>query len=173
MPAGWSGERWIARWLQRRLGAVVLRGPAVVVAERTEADKAIEVEARHDGYRPGFGLIHQRRWRLEASGDALHGEDLLIVGGESASPRDVAIRFHLHPAVQASEAEGGRIRLVLPNQETWIFGASPIAAHMEESVFFPTTDRPRRTEQIVLAFNTRQAETVRWRFDKVEAAAKT
>jgi uncharacterized heparinase superfamily protein len=164
--AGWLGERLLARWLQRRLGAVILRGPAAVGAERTESDKAIQVEARHDGYRAGFHLLHQRRWRLEADGQALQGEDIFIPDGESASPRDVAIRFHLHPAVQATEVEGGRIGLILPNEEAWIFDAKPIAARMEESVFFPTTDRPRRTEQIVLAFNTRQAPTVRWRFER-------
>jgi uncharacterized heparinase superfamily protein len=79
----------------------------------------------------------------------------------------VAIRFHLHPAVRASEVGGG-VRLVLPNEETWIFTADPVGVRLEESVFFPTTDRPRRTEQIVLAFNTRNATAVSWRFRRVE-----
>jgi uncharacterized heparinase superfamily protein len=168
-PGGWAAERRIAGWLQRRLGAVVLRGPAVVTAERSESGDAIDLKARHDSYRPGFGLSHERRWRLEADGCVLHGEDAFIPDRESAGPRDVAIRFHLHPSVRTSEAEDG-LRLVLPNEETWIFAAHPVAWRMEESVFFSTTDRPRRTEQIVLAFNTRQADTVRWRFERMAPA---
>lgn len=166
-----SGENWVARWLQRRLGAVVLRGPATVTAERNESHEAIEVKARHDGYGASFDLVHERRWRLEANGAVLYGEDAFIPEYGRAGSHDVAIRFHLHPAVRASEIAGGGIRLVLPNEETWVFAASPISLRMEESVFFPTRDRPRRTEQIVLSFNTRQAETVRWRFERVRPAS--
>jgi uncharacterized heparinase superfamily protein len=167
---GWSGERWIAGWLERRLGVVVLRGPAAVTAERNEAGQEIEVKARHDGYRAGFGLVHERRWRLDATGDVLHGEDAFIPEGERTRPRDVAIRFHLHPTVRASEGGGGGIRLVLPNEETWMFDAGPAPMRVEESIFFPTTDRPRKTEQIVLAFDTRQFDKVRWRFTRVSSA---
>jgi uncharacterized heparinase superfamily protein len=170
-PAGSSGDRWTAHWLQRRLGAVVLRGPATGASERSETGEGIHLKARHDGYAAAFGLVHERRWRLDAGGDVLEGEDAFIPAGESASPRDVAVRFHLHPAVRVSEVEGGSLRLVLPDGETWTFEAGPIAFRIEESVYFPTTDRPRRTEQIVLAFNTRQAETVRWRFARLKPSA--
>jgi len=164
---GASHERWITAWLQRRLGAVVLRGPTTVTSDRSESHEAIEVKARHDAYRSAFGLVHERRWRLESEGGVLEGEDLLISDGERAGSHEVAIRFHLHPGVRAREVEGAGIQLALPNNETWIFRASSIAPKMEESVFFPTTDRPRRTEQIVLAFNARQAGGVRWRFERV------
>ncbi len=163
--------RWVAPWLQRRLGAVILRGPAVLEVERSEGVEGIGLTASHDGYRAGFGLVHERRWRLETSGNALFGEDAFIADGAAAAdPHDVAIRFHLHPTVRASEVEGG-VRLVLPNEEAWLFQADPVAARLEESVFFPTTDRPRRTEQIVLAFNTRNATSVAWLFRRVGAAA--
>jgi uncharacterized heparinase superfamily protein len=165
---GGAGERRVAGWLQRRLGAVVLRGPAMVRLERSESEEGIVLTAAHDGYQAGFGLVHERRWRLEASGDSLHGEDRLMPDGDGRGDQDVAIRFHLHPATRANEVEGG-IRLVLPNEETWLFEAAPVGMRLEESVFFPTTDRPRRTEQIVLAFNTRQAKSVTWRFRRVEA----
>jgi uncharacterized heparinase superfamily protein len=160
----------MGHWLHRRVGAVVLRGPGAVTAERNDMSDAIEVKARHDGYRLAFGLVHERRLQLEEGGSILHGEDIFIPAGKRAGQRDVAIRFHLHPAVRTSEVEGG-IRLTLPNDETWIFSAGPIASRMEESVYFPTTDRPRRTDQIVLAFSTRQAETVRWRFARVAPAS--
>jgi uncharacterized heparinase superfamily protein len=63
--------------------------------------------------------------------------------------------------------EEGRIRLRLPNQETWLFHSSLAAPRIEESVFFPTSDRSRKTEQIVLAFNTRETTQVRWCFEQV------
>ena len=163
---GSSGERWLAGWLQRRLGTVVLRGPAIIAAERKESEEAIETRACHNAYRAAYGLLYERSWRLAADGTVLDGEDVFIPEGEASALCDVAIRFHLHPTVRASELDGGRIRLVLPSEETWIFHAGTIAPRMEESVFFPATDRPRRTEQIVLAFNTRQAERVRWRFER-------
>ncbi len=167
---GGAGERRVAAWLQRRLGEVVLRGPGMVRVERTEWEEALGVTASHDGYRADFGLVHERRWRLDASGNLLYGEDLLIAEREGAGPQDVAIRFHLHPAIRVSEAEGG-VRLILPNNETWMFDASSPGVRLEESVFFPTTDRPRRTEQIVLAFNTREMRTVAWRFTRLETAS--
>jgi uncharacterized heparinase superfamily protein len=41
---------------------------------------------------------------------------------------------------------------------------------LEESIFFPTTDRPRKTEQIVIVFNTRQFNRMHWRFTRVSLA---
>ena len=162
-----AGERRLAAWLQRRLGEVVLRGPETVRAERHEAEEGPSIVASHDGYRPDFGLVHERRWRLEAGGNILRGEDRLVPDGQEAGEGDVAIRFHLHPAVRVSEVAGG-VRLILPNDETWMFEASSPGLRLEESVFFPTTDRPRRTEQIVLAFNRRDTQAVIWRFRRVE-----
>jgi uncharacterized heparinase superfamily protein len=112
-------------------------------------------------------VVHERRWRLEAGGNILRGEDLFVADGQAAGAGDVAIRFHLHPAVRVSEVAGG-VRLILPNDETWMFEASSPGVRLEESVFFPTTDRPRRTEQIVLAFNRRDTQAVTWRFRRVE-----
>jgi uncharacterized heparinase superfamily protein len=163
---GGAGERRVSAWLQRRLGAVILRGPRRVRVERSESEGGTTLVASHDGYHAGFGLVHERRWRVEGGG-SLHGEDVLVPEGERGGAHDVAIRFHLHPAVRASEVGGG-VRLVLPNEETWIFTADPVGVRLEESVFFPTTDRPRRTEQIVLAFDTRNATAVNWQFRRVE-----
>jgi uncharacterized heparinase superfamily protein len=139
-----------------------------VRVERNESDEGITLSASHDGYRTSFGLVHERRWHLDKSGD-LQGVDVLVPEEKGVAAQDVVIRFHLHPAVRVSEGEGG-VRLVLSNEETWLFAADPVAPRLEESVFFPTTDRPRRTEQIVLAFNTRNAKTVNWEFRRLKTA---
>jgi uncharacterized heparinase superfamily protein len=166
---GGVAERWVAPWLQRRLGAVILRGPETVRVERNGSEDGVTLTASHDGYRAAFGLVHERRWRLDADGQSLHGEDRLVPEGGKAGALDVAVRFHLHPAVRVGEAEAG-IRLTLPNEEVWLFEASPAAARLEESVFFPTTDRPRRTAQIVLAFSTRSTNAVTWRLRRLLVA---
>ena len=165
-PPGAPTQGWIAAWLARRLGPVVLQGPGTVVARRDDAAEAIELTASHDGYQARFGIVHERRWRLSSAGDVLEGEDVFTTerGGAAA----VAVRFHLHPSVRATEAEaGGPVELVVPGRETWRFEASPTALRIEESVFFATTDRPRRTDQIVLAVTATETTTVRWRFERL------
>jgi uncharacterized heparinase superfamily protein len=170
IPERWSLARSIAAWLQRRLGTIVLNGPTVVSAERNDNSQLIEIRASHDGYRARFGLTHERRWQLAASGEEFHGQDVFIPDGESTPARDVAIRFHLHPTVKATSLESGRVKLVLPNQEAWFFDANGAAVEVEESVFFPTSDRPRRSEQLVLSFSTAETRKVRWRFERVGPA---
>jgi uncharacterized heparinase superfamily protein len=166
---GGGPDRWVASWLERRLGPVILRGPSAVPSERTEVDGSIEVLASHDGYRAVFGLVHERRWRLAADGGLLEGEDAFSLDDSDRAGPDLAIRFHLHPAVQTGKPGPDGIKLVLPGQETWMFQADPAIIRVEESVFFATTDRGRRSEQLVLAFNTGETRRVRWRFERLGA----
>jgi uncharacterized heparinase superfamily protein len=160
-------ERRVAGWLLRRVGPVVIAGPERVAAERSEREHAQMLSASHDGYRPRFGLTHERRWLLAPKGNVLEGED--IFWGEGAAQNAQAIiRFHLAPGIKASLAQGGRVvMLVLPNREAWQFSALPIEAHLEDSVFLATPDGMRRTEQIVLAIRPSETPSVRWRFERL------
>jgi uncharacterized heparinase superfamily protein len=170
VPPGAPTQGWIAAWLERRLGPVVLQGPTSVVARRNDAAEAIELTASHDGYQPRFGILHERRWRLSAGGDVLEGEDVFT--SERGAASAVAVRFHLHPSARASQAQAdGPVQVVLANQETWRFEASAAASRIEESIFFATTDRPRRTEQIVLAITATGKASVRWRFERLRNAS--
>jgi uncharacterized heparinase superfamily protein len=163
---GSSRPGWISAWLERRLGPVVLQGPTTVSVQRDDAADAIELTASHDGYEPGFGIVHERRWRLSSGGDVLEGEDVFRSQSGGAAP--AAVRFHLHPSVRAAQSEaGGPVDVVLADRETWRFEADPATLRIEESVFFATTDRPRRTEQIVLAVTGGQTTRVRWRFARI------
>ena len=60
---------------------------------------ARRLEASHDGYVKGFGLVHQRRLILGNDGKEVRGEDQLTPKGRrkirEAAP--YAIRFHLAP----------------------------------------------------------------------------
>ena len=158
-------EPWLAAWLSRRLGAVVIDGPGAVPVERDE----MRLSASHDGYRKIFGLTHRRAWRLDPSGDRLEGEDDFVRDAASAGVDDVTIRFHLDPGVTAGPVEGGSLVLMLPDGEAWRFDASPVEARLEESVFFACSDGARRTAQIVLAVRVSETPSVRWRFERVRS----
>jgi uncharacterized heparinase superfamily protein len=121
------------------------RRPETVEAERQEANGAQWLDASHDGYRRGFGVIHRRRLYLSESGDDLRGED--AVEGEN-TPAFV-VRFHLHPAVVASlQPDDNAVLLRLPTGASWRLRASRARLTVEESVYM--AGEPRRTSQVVL-----------------------
>nr|WP_205790282.1 heparinase II/III family protein [Microvirga makkahensis] len=163
----WLNRR-IARWLMRRIGPVVLSGPERVTSERSEREHAQILTASHDGYRPRFGLTHERRLQLSPQGNLLEGEDIFWGEGSAAATAEAVIRFHLAPGVKASRAQGGRVvMLVLPNHEAWQFTAIPSEASVEDSVFLAAPDGMRRTEQIVLGIRPSVTPSVRWRFERL------
>ena len=119
-----------------------------VGCRRHDADGQTWLELSHDGYREPFGLIHRRRLYLGASGEDLRGEDRL----EGAEAPAFAIRFHLHPQVKASLAQGGgAVLLQLPKGGGWRFRAAGAALAVEPSVYLGFDGQIRRSQQIVLA----------------------
>lgn len=165
MGGGWWGEHRIVEWLTDRIGPVILRGPGDVKAERTLDGDAVVLAARHDGYVREFGVVHERRWRLSTIETLLEGEDAFVREGKTGHrAHEVAIRFHLHPAVEVHGGEGGRFALTTPSGETWQFSAEGADAAIEESVYFAGLTGARRTDQIVLYLKVQETARVRWRF---------
>lgn len=157
--------RLASAWLARRIGAVVLSGPRDVKAERTSEAGALVLAARHDGYAREFGIVHERRWRLLAGGCGLEGEDAFVtVGKPRTRAHEVAIRFHLHPAIAAASEPDGRLQLTSPLGEVWHFEAQGATVALEESVYFAGLTGARRTDQIVLYLSAAEGARVRWRF---------
>src|SRR5204862_7886974 len=82
---------------------------ADVAIERSEDNDCSRIEASHDGYVKGFGLVHQRRLSLGNDGKEVRGEDRLIARGRrrirEAAP--FAIRFPLAPGVEATVTAAG------------------------------------------------------------------
>src|SRR3546814_2687549 len=111
---------WSSDVCSSDLGGIGARR-AAVACRRDEADGSIWLETSHDGYLPVFGLTHHRRLFLSASGDDLRGEDRFTAETSGAArPCDVALRFHLHPEVQAMAAQDGRsVVLRLPKGSGW------------------------------------------------------
>lgn len=149
------------------------RRPVQVGTERDEDDGNHWVTAQHDGYVPVFGLTHERRVYLAADGDDIRGEDVLSRSG-STPPRvgrGFALRFHLHPAVQASLVQNGSaVLLRLPSGAGWRLIAEGGTLSLAESIYLGTPDDVRRTEQVVVSGTLDSdviAARVKWALKKV------
>ncbi len=135
------------------------RGPMKVTCERAEEDGSLWVAATHDGYGPSFGLTHARQLFLAADGDDLRGEDRLT----GKPGRGFAIRFHLHPSVQASlTQDGATVLLRTPSGAGWRLKAEGAVMSLGESIYLGSGER-RKTQQIILDGHVGTAgAAVRW-----------
>ncbi len=135
------------------------RAPNSVRCERAEEGGHQWIAAAHDGYRPRFGVTYARELYLAADGEDLRGEDKLT--GRSGAP--FTVRFHLHPAVEASLIEdGGGALLRLASGAVWRLRAAGAAMSLGESIYLGTGEL-RKTQQIVLSGTTGPSgATVRW-----------
>ena len=142
-----------------------------VHVERQESNENVWLTARHNGYGESFGLIHHRKLYMAARGDELRGEDRLAAVDQDTTqhrpdmPEDraFAIRFHFHPAVQASMVQdGAAILLRLPGGTGWRLRASRAKIDLAESIYFGTGGA-KRTQQAVLSGRTdSDGATVKW-----------
>lgn len=154
-------------FLADRLGEVILAGPRTTELSRQEENGETHVTAAHDGYVSRFGIRHERRLILAADGLSLNGLDsftspsgaMAARGGKDA----FSIRFHLHPAVEASRIEGGEgVLLVLPDNSAWLLGAPGHAVEIEESIRFSDIRGSRRAQQVVIHGRALRSASVRW-----------
>ena len=129
------------------------KGVTDVVIERSEDNDCSRLEAAHDGYVKGFGLIHQRRISLGNDGKEVRGEDRLQPRGRrkirEAAP--YAIRFHLAPGVEATiTADGMGAILRSPAAPPWNFRCRGAMLVLEESLTIDGHGRPVPTTQLVV-----------------------
>lgn len=127
------------------------RRPRKVSASREDSKDALLVDAAHDGYMALNGIVHRRRLYLGAQGHDLRGEETLNCTTRLARPVQAALRFHLHPRVQASPVQGGaEVLLRLPGGSGWRFARSGGGLALENGVYMGDGARPRQTKQIVI-----------------------
>ena len=161
----------VLRWefARQRIGPRLLGGPHQVDSERLDAAQGTSISARHDGYLHRFGLLHARQLSLSADGARLIGKDRLLPKEVRRGKCQVAVRFHLHPDVRVSQAQGGGLLLKLPGGEGWRFrcGGDPA---IEDSIYVGG-ETPRRCEQIVITSEV-GSETLEliWMFERMSAA---
>lgn len=145
---------------------------AAVTCRRDEAEGSIWLEASHDGYLPVFGLTHHRRLFLSASGDDLRGEDRFTAeAARPLTPCGFALRFHLHPAVQAMPAQDGRsVVLRLPKGSGWRLRCAGAGIALEPSVYLGQPGQLRRSQQIVLSGRAESDDTVvKWALQRLDS----
>ncbi len=135
------------------------RAPLSVRCERAEHDGQQWISVSHDGYRERFGLIYTRELFLAADGEDLRGEDRL-----SGRPgANFAVRFHLHPAVEAALVEGeSAARLSLPSGSCWRLRAVGADMSLVESIYLGSGE-VRKTHLVILNGTALPGgTTVRW-----------
>ena len=144
------------------------RRPRRVECVREEADGNVWLAMSHDGYEASLGLIHRRRIYLSHDGADLRGEDTVAGRYDGA----YAIRFHLHPDVQASVIQNGAAALLrLPSGIAWRLQAAGGGLELAESVYLGKRGEMRRGEQIVIAGPLADdSTTIKWALKRVPKA---
>jgi len=121
---------------------------------RENLNDSVSVKVIHNGYEKRFGVLHERTLVLSNDGKKLKGQDRLSgrklkkIAGQS-----VALRFHLHPGVQAFKAPDGRVSLETRGGKTWIFDIDDENAEIEDSLYLAQRDNPVASKQITVSTN--------------------
>ena len=129
------------------------KGVADVEIARSEDNDCSRIEASHDGYVKGFGLVHQRRLSLGNDGKEVRGEDRLSPRGRKKirEAAAYAIRFHLAPGVEATvTADGMGAILRSSGAPPWNFRCRGAMLQIEESLFIDGRGQPVPTLQLVV-----------------------
>ena len=162
--------------------------PDHVPVQITHAEDGFRFEGGHDGYVSTHGLTHARILELTFDGRGMVGEDMLIamepdhrllfdqrMNAVKLHGLTFAIRFHLHPEVDAEIDMGGSaVSMALRSGEIWVFrhdGKQEMT--LEPSVYLEKGRlQPRATKQIVLTGRAMEyASRVRWSLAKAQDTA--
>ncbi len=129
------------------------KGVEDVTVDRSEDNDCSRLEASHDGYVRGFGLVHKRSLMLGNDGKELRGADQMIPKGRRKIRAAVpyAIRFHLAPGVEATlTADGMGAILRSSGAPPWNFRCRGANLTVEESLMIDGRGQPVRTTQLVI-----------------------
>ena len=147
-------------------GAEFASRAQVIAMQQAQDHGGVHLSAAHGGWVASHGLTHARILTLDVQGRRLTGTDLLEARGAADRKRlssvlarrpegvAFAVRFHLHPDVDATLDMGGTaVSLALKSGEIWVFrhdgagilGLEP-SAYLEKGRL-----QPRATKQIVLS----------------------
>jgi uncharacterized heparinase superfamily protein len=129
------------------------KGVADVVIDRSEDNDSSRVQASHDGYVRGFGLVHQRSVILGNDGKEIRGQDQLIAKGRRKIRESApfAIRFHLAPGIEATAtADGMGAILRPPGAPPWNFRCRGAMLSIEESLHVSGAGEVRPTLQLAV-----------------------
>ena len=164
---------------------LLIDAPKNIVAEQSGLADGARLELAHDGYRRTHGLTHARTLDLTVDGRGLVGEDLLTTLTDADKARfdramddetlqgvAFAVRFHLHPEVEANlDLGGAAISLTLKSGEIWVFRHDNTAQlSISPSVYLENGQlKPHAAQQVVLSGRSlAYATRVRWSLAKAQ-----
>ena len=141
---------------------------------RSSSDLGEHITVSHDGYKSSLSIIHRRAIFLSTNGETINGTDSFTdVGKIDQNNRSghhsghVAIRFHLHPDIDAKIVNNGiGVQLTSTKNQYWTFTCVDARIEVEESIYFNPESIP--TKQIVLSSPVLPPEEIRWVFQKSE-----
>ena len=129
------------------------KGVSDVAVVRSEDNDCSRLEASHDGYVRGFGLVHKRSLMLGNDGKELRGADHLQPKGRRKIRESApyAARFHLAPGVEPTvTADGMGAILRSPGAPPWNFRCRGAKLGIEESLIIDGRGQPVPTTQLVI-----------------------
>lgn len=170
---------------QKATPELIVTPPSRVTLEHRVDEEGAGLTASHDGYVRTYGLTHVRKMDLNYDGRVLGAEDTIACLSDSdrvtferymdANALEgvpFALRFHLHPNVEAElDATGTAISLLLKSGELWGFKAvGQTEMSIEPSVYLQKGRlRPRAAKQIVLSGRVMEyASQVSWSLAKAQ-----
>jgi len=130
------------------------RGVEDVTVDRRDDDEFNRLEAAHDGYVRGFGLVHSRGVMLSHDGKEVRGIDRLLPSGRKKirNAAGFSLRFHLAPNVEAvATADGMGAILRSPGAPPWNFRCRGARLEVEESVWVDGQGRLAGCLQLAIA----------------------
>ncbi|MEH6404124.1 MAG: heparinase II/III family protein [Sneathiella sp.] len=109
------------------------------------------LDLTNPGYLTSHGITHTRRLYLEAGGQNLRGEEVVIANEDAGDTTDFEIRFHLHPDLSTSKSMSGRnLFIKTKSGDGWQFVSSLGVLALEEGIYCAEAGKPRKSQQIVL-----------------------
>ena len=130
------------------------KGVDDVIIDRSEDNDSSRLEATHDGYVRGFGLLHKRSISLGNDGKELRCLDQLLPKGRKKIRESVpyAVRLHLERGVEATlTADGMGAILRSRGAPPWNFRCRGANLGIEESILIDGAGQPHATSQLVIA----------------------
>lgn len=183
---GSSSSRMLATGGARKNAPEVM-GDLAQVSNLKQAGLAdgLHLSMAHNGWAKTHGLTHMRELWLTSDGRKLAGLDRMQAQTSAEKSRlqevlsdhwvegvGLALRFHLHPDVEAALDMGGTaISLALKSGEVWVFRHDGRAAmSLEPSIYLEKARlRPRPAQQIVLSCRARDEDTqIGWTLAKAQ-----
>lgn len=126
------------------------RRPSEVIEQRYEQEGVQYLEMTHNGYLDNMLVVHQRLLSLSEDGEELRGKETVI----GKAGYEIAVRWHLHPAVQALLSQGGSTALLRTDAGAgWRLRVSTGDLALESSVYCGS-DQQRRSMQLKLSCQT-------------------